>query len=115
MDIKRNGSRPSTKAPEAYFSGAVRVEPVFQVGDPVRFNGGSVTFEPGARTAWAHESTWPDPDHHGRSWLGANRRRTDRRSPAGRCGVVPARREALARRNANHRHDAHRGAGISQR
>jgi quercetin dioxygenase-like cupin family protein len=52
MDIKRNGSRSSTKAPEAYFSGAVRVEPVFQVGDPVRFNGGSVTFEPGARTAW---------------------------------------------------------------
>ncbi len=52
MDIKRNGSRPSTKTPEAYFSGAVRVEPVFQVGDPVRFNGGSVTFEPGARTAW---------------------------------------------------------------
>jgi hypothetical protein len=53
MDIKRNGSRPSGKAPEAYyFSDAVRVEPVFQVGDPVRFNGGSVTFEPGARTAW---------------------------------------------------------------
>ena len=45
MDIKRNGSRPSTKAPEAYFSGAVRVEQVFQVGDPVRLNGGSVTFE----------------------------------------------------------------------
>jgi hypothetical protein len=37
MDIKRNGSRPSTKAPDTYFSGAVRVEPVFQVGDPVRF------------------------------------------------------------------------------
>ena len=52
MDIKRNGSRPSTNAPEAYFSGAVRVEPVFQVGEPVRLNGGSVTFEPGARTAW---------------------------------------------------------------
>jgi quercetin dioxygenase-like cupin family protein len=52
MDIKRNGSRPSTKGPEEYFSGAVRVEPVFQVGDPVRLNGGSVTFEPGARSAW---------------------------------------------------------------
>ena len=52
MDIKRNGSRPSTTPPEAYFTGAVRVEPVFQVGDPVRLNGGSVTFEPGARTAW---------------------------------------------------------------
>ena len=51
MDIKRNGSRPSTTPPEAYFTGSVRVEPVFQVGDPVRLNGGSVTFEPGARTA----------------------------------------------------------------
>jgi hypothetical protein len=33
IDIKRNGSRPSTKAPDAYFSGAVRVEPLFQVGE----------------------------------------------------------------------------------
>ena len=52
MDIKRNGSRPSTKGPETYFTGAVRVDPVFQVGDPMRLNAGSVTFEPGARTAW---------------------------------------------------------------
>src|SRR5258707_7711982 len=52
MDIDETGSRPSTKAPEAYFTGGVRVEPVFQVGEPVRLNGGSVTFEPGARTAW---------------------------------------------------------------
>jgi len=52
MDIKRNGSRPSTKGPEAYFTGAVRVDPVFQVGGPTRLNAGSVTFEPGARTAW---------------------------------------------------------------
>ena len=52
MGITRNGSRPSTKGPEAYFSGSVRVDPVFQVGDPVRLNAGSVTFEPSARTAW---------------------------------------------------------------
>jgi quercetin dioxygenase-like cupin family protein len=52
MKIERNGSRPSTKGPQDYFSGSVRVEPVFQVGDPMRFNAGSVTFEPGARTAW---------------------------------------------------------------
>ena len=52
MEIKRNGSRPSAKGPEAYFTGSVRVDPVFQVGDPVRLNAGSVTFEPGARTAW---------------------------------------------------------------
>ena len=52
MKIDRNGSRPSTKGAQDYFSGSVRVEPVFQVGDPMRLNAGSVTFEPGARTAW---------------------------------------------------------------
>jgi quercetin dioxygenase-like cupin family protein len=52
MDIKRNGSRPSGKGPEAWFTGTVRVDPMFQVGDPTRFSGGHVTFEPGARTRW---------------------------------------------------------------
>ena len=52
MDIKRNGSRPSGKGPEAYFSGTVRVDPMFQAGDPARVSGGHVTFEPGARSAW---------------------------------------------------------------
>jgi quercetin dioxygenase-like cupin family protein len=51
MEIKRNGSRPSGKGPEAYFTGTVRVDPVFQVGDPARVSGGHVTFEPGARSA----------------------------------------------------------------
>jgi quercetin dioxygenase-like cupin family protein len=52
MDINRNGSRPSAKGPEAYFTGSVRVDPMFQVGDPARVSGGHVTFEPGARSAW---------------------------------------------------------------
>jgi quercetin dioxygenase-like cupin family protein len=52
MKIERNGSRPSTRGAQDCFSGSVRVEPVFQVGDPMRLNAGSVTFEPGARTAW---------------------------------------------------------------
>ena len=52
MDIKHNGSRPSGKGPESYFSGRVRIDPLFQVGDPARIAGGLVTFEPGARTAW---------------------------------------------------------------
>jgi quercetin dioxygenase-like cupin family protein len=52
MDIKRNGSRPSAKGPAEYFTGSVRVEPVFQVGEPMRLNAGHVTFEPGARSAW---------------------------------------------------------------
>jgi quercetin dioxygenase-like cupin family protein len=49
---KRNGSRPSGKGPEAWFTGTVRVDPLFGVGDPVRVSGGQVTFEPGARTMW---------------------------------------------------------------
>src|SRR4051812_7160733 len=52
MDIKRNGSRPSGKGPEAWFTGTVRVDPLFQLGDPTRLSGGQVTFEPGARTMW---------------------------------------------------------------
>src|SRR6266704_63674 len=49
MEIKRNGSRPSGKGPDAYFTGTVRVDPMFQVGEPARVSGGHVTFEPGAR------------------------------------------------------------------
>jgi quercetin dioxygenase-like cupin family protein len=52
MEIKRCGSRPSRRGPEEYFTGAVRVDPLFEAPDPARARGASVTFEPGARTAW---------------------------------------------------------------
>ena len=52
MDIKRIGSQPSAKGPADYFTGAVRIDPLFQAPDPARVSGASVTFEPGARTAW---------------------------------------------------------------
>jgi len=52
MDIKRIGSQDSTKGPAEYFTGTVRVDPLFQAADPARVAGASVTFEPGARTAW---------------------------------------------------------------
>ena len=52
MEIKRNGSQPSVKPPEEYFTGTVRLDPLFQSPSPARANGNSVTFEPGARTAW---------------------------------------------------------------
>jgi quercetin dioxygenase-like cupin family protein len=52
MDIKRAGSQPSGKGPAEYFTGAVRVDPLFQANDPARAAGASVTFEAGARTAW---------------------------------------------------------------
>ena len=52
MDIKRNGSQPSATGPAGYFTGAVRIDPLFDVADPARHFGAYVTFEPGARTAW---------------------------------------------------------------
>jgi quercetin dioxygenase-like cupin family protein len=52
MDIKRAGSSPSTKGPAEYFTGTVRVDPLFPVTAPARAAGNAVTFEPGARTAW---------------------------------------------------------------
>jgi quercetin dioxygenase-like cupin family protein len=52
MEIKRNGSQPSGKGPGDYFTGTVRIDPLFQAPDPARVRGASVTFEPGARTAW---------------------------------------------------------------
>ena len=52
MDIKRNSSQPSSKGPAEYFTGTVRIDPLFQAPDPARVVGASVTFEPGARTAW---------------------------------------------------------------
>jgi quercetin dioxygenase-like cupin family protein len=52
VDIKRVGSQPSNKGSAEYFSGTVRIDPQFQAAAPARAVGASVTFEPGARTAW---------------------------------------------------------------
>jgi len=52
MDIKRAGSQPSGKGPSDWFTGTVRIDPLFQATVPARAAGASVTFEPGARTAW---------------------------------------------------------------
>ncbi len=52
MEIKRNGSQPSEQGPAEYFTGTVRIDPLFVAPAPARVRGASVTFEPGARTAW---------------------------------------------------------------
>jgi quercetin dioxygenase-like cupin family protein len=52
MEIKRIGSQPSTRGQSDYFTGNVRIDPLFQANDSARAVGASVTFEPGARTAW---------------------------------------------------------------
>jgi quercetin dioxygenase-like cupin family protein len=53
MEIKRNGTQASVKGPADWFTGTVRIDPLFlNADDPARATGASVTFEPGARTAW---------------------------------------------------------------
>ncbi len=52
MEIKRSGSRPSTKGPSAYFTGSVRLDPLSDPPEPARVAMALVTFEPGALTAW---------------------------------------------------------------
>ena len=52
MEIRRSGSQPSCKGPTDWFTAAVRIDPLFQAPDPARVVAASVTFEPGARTAW---------------------------------------------------------------
>lgn len=52
MDIQRSGSQPSSNGPAEYFTGTVRIDPLFEAPEPARVRGANVTFEPGARTLW---------------------------------------------------------------
>jgi quercetin dioxygenase-like cupin family protein len=52
MEIKKAGSQPSGKGPADWFTGTVRIDPLFTAPDPALVGGASVTFEPGARTVW---------------------------------------------------------------
>jgi quercetin dioxygenase-like cupin family protein len=52
MEIARSGSQPSGRGPAEWFTGTVRIDPLFPVRPPARAAGNAVTFEPGARTAW---------------------------------------------------------------
>jgi quercetin dioxygenase-like cupin family protein len=74
IQITRGGSQPSRKGLSEYFTGAARIDPLFQAPDPTLVGAASVIFEPGARTAW-HASARPDVDHHIRVRLGSARGR----------------------------------------
>ena len=65
MDIKRNGTQPSGKGPSEWFTGTVRIDPLFKASDPARVSGASVTFEPGARTGMERNLAKSD----GQQWI----------------------------------------------
>ena len=70
MDITRSGSQPSGKGPSEYFTGTIRLDPLFEAPAPARAVGVSITVEPGAREAWHSHQASPDPDRDGWLWPG---------------------------------------------
>ena len=115
MEIMRAGSRPSGKGPADWFTGSVRIDPLFNPHAPERVQGASVTFEPGARTAWhTHPlgQTLVVVSGAGRvqRWGGP----IEEIRP-GRRGLVSARRKALAWRGAGNGHDPYRHSGSRER
>src|SRR4030081_3118789 len=111
MEIKRVGSQPSVKGPSEWFTGTVRIDPLFRHRDPALVQGASVTFEPGARTAWhTHPLGQTLIVTAGCGWAQCEGGRIEEIRPRGR-GLVLARREALAWGYTGHGRDAHRHSG----
>jgi hypothetical protein len=90
MEITRNGSQPSGKGSADWFTGAVRVDPLFQAPDPARARGASVTLRAWRAHGMAHTSPRPDSDRRVRLRLGAGLGRRGRGNPPGGCGLVSA-------------------------
>jgi cyclophilin-like protein len=95
MEIKRIGSQPTLKGSAEWFTGTVRLDPLFQADEPARTSGANVTFEPGARTAWhIHPLGRTLIVTAGCGWV-QREGRANRGGPSRRCDLVRARREAL--------------------
>jgi quercetin dioxygenase-like cupin family protein len=95
MEIKRSGAQPSGRGPADWFTGTVRIDPLFSPPDPARVAGALVTFEPGARTAW---HTHP----LGQTLIvtagcGARAVRSKKFAPAMSCGFRPVKSIGTAR------------------
>ena len=107
MEIRASGSTASRRAPADYFTGTVWQDPVVEAPAPGNVRAALVHFEPGARTAWhthpAGQTLYILSGVRSR----AERRRSGAGSARGRCDLVFARREALARRRPDHHHVAY--------
>ena len=115
MEITRAARSPPDKGPAEYFTGTVRVDPLFRASDPARVGGAHRHVRARRAHGVAHSSARPDADRHVRLRLGAARGRPDRGNPARRRDLVPARRETLARRDGDDGDDAHRHPGGARR
>ena len=115
MEIRRGGSQPSNKGSEEYFTGAVRIDPLFQAPNPARVVGANVTFEPGARTAWHTHPLGQTLIVTARLRLGSAARRTGRGNSSRRRYLVSTWGEALAWSRSDDGDDAFRNSGSVER
>ncbi|MBB1200797.1 cupin domain-containing protein [Enterobacteriaceae bacterium 89] len=90
MKIIRSGSIPSVKGPEAWFTGNVRLDAPFQATEPAKVGGATVTFEPGARTAWhTHPLGQTLIVIHGRGWLQEEGKEAEALNPGDIAWIPP--------------------------
>ena len=115
MEIKRNGSQPSTKPSPEYFTGTVRLDPLFQAACSRPRQRQQCHVRARRSHRLAHASARADFDRHCRLRPDAALGRPDRRNPPRRCGLNLPRRKALARRRANHGHDPPRHSRTTRR
>ena len=106
--VTRAGSQPSTKGPAEYFTGNVRVDPLFAANESAPYSGGIRHLRAGRAVELAYAPRPASASSSRRRRPHAGMGRTDRRDPRGRPRLVSSRRQALARRLADHRNDAHR-------
>ena len=108
MKITQSGSQPSAKGPANWFTGTVRIDPLFQATGPARAAGNAVTFEPGARTAWhTHPLGQTLIVTFGLRLGPAGGRRRSKTSAPGDVVWIRARRETLAWRVGEDGHATH--------
>ncbi len=77
MEIKRAGSQPSAKGPSDWFTGSVRIDPLFQAPDPALVIGRQRDLRAGRAYRMAYTSAWTNAHRHCWLWLGAARRRSN--------------------------------------
>ena len=115
MDIKRVGSRASAKGPADWFTGTVRIDPLFDRSDPARVSGASVTFEPGARTAWhTHPLGQTLIVTAGCGWAQREGGPVEEIRPGDVVWFPPGEKHWHGA-TADHRHDPHRHSGKARR
>jgi quercetin dioxygenase-like cupin family protein len=108
MDIKRSGSQPSVKGPAEYFTGTVRIDPLFEAHDPARTSGASVTFEQACSDTQAHSPVGQAPIVTAGCGLAQRSGGSIEQIRPGDVIWFGAGPEALARCQPDHGYDAHR-------